>query len=135
MSTVTFAGFSRVNGVLKFRTACDAKRIKQLEKLGDTNVDIDKLPMPMDKNQAVKYVLTNLGRFQVDAKEAESVLTNLIKDENPFVKPAKKAVKVAKIPTKVVVKTQRPVKVVASVAKTPRSPAEARKQFIEANFG
>jgi len=62
-----------------------------LIKLGDTEVDIDKLPMPMDKNEAVKYVLANLGRFQVNAIEAEALLTGLVKDENPFAKP--KAVK------------------------------------------
>jgi len=87
MALITFAGFSRVDGVLKFRTACDSKRIAQLIKLGDTEVDIDKLPLPMDKNEAVKYVLANIGRFQVDAKEAEALLTGLVKDENPFVKP------------------------------------------------
>jgi hypothetical protein len=87
MALITFAGFSRVNGVLKFRTACDSKRMAQLIKLGDTEVDMDKLPLPMDKNEAVKYVLTNIGRFQVDAKEAEALLSGLVKDENPFVKP------------------------------------------------
>ena len=87
MALITFAGFSRVNGVLKFRTACDAKRIKQLEKLGDTEVDIDKLPLPMFKNEAVKYVLDNIGRFQVNATEAEALLSTLVKDENPVVKP------------------------------------------------
>jgi hypothetical protein len=128
MSTVTYAGFSRVNGVLKFRTACDAKRIKQLEKLGDTDVDLDKLPMPMDKNQAVKYVLTNLGRFQVNAKEAESVLTNLVKDENPFKAPKKP---VAKKPQKTVV-VKGPKLVVANVADKPSSPEQAAK--IRAEF-
>jgi len=136
MSTVTFAGFSRVNGVLKFRTANDVNRINQLRKLGDTNVTILALDSAMSKNAAAKFVLTNLasGAYMVDTVEAESVLANLIKDENPFAKPAKKAVKVTKTPAKVVVKTQRPAKV-TSVAKTPRTPAEGRKQFIEANFG
>ena len=134
MSTVTFAGFSRTNGVLKFRTANDVNRINLLRKLGDTDVVILALDSAMSKNAAAKFVLTNLasGAYMVDTVEAESVLTNLIKDENPFAKPAKKAVKA---PAKVVVKMQQPVKVVARVAKTPRTPAEARKQFIEANFG
>jgi hypothetical protein len=136
MSTVLFAGFSRVGGVLKFRTANDVKRIDQLRKLGDTDVVILALDSAMSKNAAAKFVLANLasGAYMVDTVEAESVLTNLIKDENPFAKPAKKAVKIAKTPAKVVVKMQQPAKV-TSVAKTPRSPAEGRKQFIEANFG
>jgi len=82
MALITFAGFSRVNGVLKFRTACDAKRIKQLEKLGDTEVDIDKLPLPMFKNEAVKYVFDNIGRFQVNATEAEALLSTLVKERD-----------------------------------------------------
>ena len=137
MSTVLFAGFSRVNGVLKFRTANDVNRINQLRKLGDTNVTILALDSAMSKNAAARFVLANLasGAYMVDTVEAESVLANLIKDENPLAKPAKTAVKVTKTPAKVVVKMQRPVKVTASVAKTPRSPAEARRQFIEANFG
>ena len=137
MSTVLFAGFSRTNGVLKFRTANDVNRINLLRKLGDTNVTILALDSAMSKNDAAKFVLTNLasGAYMVDIKEAELVLTNTIKDENPFAKPAKTTVKAVKTPAKVVVKMQRPVKVVASVAKTPRTPAEARKQFIEANFG
>jgi len=137
MSTVTFAGFSRTNGVLKFRTANDVNRINLLRKLGDTDVVILALDSAMSKNAAAKFVLANLasGAYMVDTVEAESVLTNLIKDENPFAKPAKKAVKVTKTPAKVVVKMQRPAKVTAGVAKPPRTPAEARKQFIEANFG
>lgn len=128
MALITYAGFSRVDGVLKFRTACDAKRIKQLEKLGDTDIDIDKLPLPMDKNEAVKYVLTNLGRFQVNTKEAELVLTNLVKDENPFKAPKKT---VAKKPQKTVV-VKSPKLVVANVADKPFSPEQAAK--IRAEF-
>ena len=137
MSTVTFAGFSRVNGALKFRTANDVKRIDQLRKLGDTDVVILALDFAMSKNAAAKFVLANLasGAYMVDSVEAESVLTNLIKDENPFTKPAKPTVKTVKTPKKVVVKMQQPVKVVARVAKAPQNPAEARKQFIQANFG
>ena len=144
MSTVIFAGFSRVNGALKFRTANDVKRIDQLRKLGDTDVVILALDSAMSKNDAARFVLANLasGAYMVDSVEAESVLTDLIKDENPFKKPTVKTVKtpkkvVVKVqqPKKVVVKVQQAVKVVARVAKAPQNPAEARKQFIDANFG
>ena len=89
MSTVSFAGFSRVNGALKFRTANDTKRIDQLRKLGDTDVVILALPSAMTKNDAAKFVLANLagGEYFVDVAEAEALLTSTIKDENPFAKP------------------------------------------------
>jgi hypothetical protein len=84
MSTVSFAGFSRLNGALKFRTANDVKRIDQLRKLGDTDVVILQLPNDMTKNEAVKYVLTNLAVSypDYDTTEAETLLQSLIKDEN-----------------------------------------------------
>jgi hypothetical protein len=93
MSTVQFAGFSRLNGVLKFRTANEISRAQQLAKLGDTDVSMAILPNPMTKNDAAKYVLTNLAISYpaVNQTEAQLVLTNLIKDENPFAKVKKTA--------------------------------------------
>lgn len=95
MSTVQFAGFSRLQGELKFRTANDTKRINQLRKLGDTDVVILQLPSDMIKNEAAKYVLANLAISypDFDTAEAETLLTSIIRDENPFAK-AKKTVTV-----------------------------------------
>ena len=95
MSTVQFAGFSRMNGVLKFRTANEISRAQQLAKLGDTDISMAILPNPMTKNDAAKYVLTNLAISypKFNTPEATGLLTSLIKDENPF---AKKSVKVTK---------------------------------------
>jgi hypothetical protein len=89
MSTVQFAGFSRLNGELKFRTANEVSRAQQLAKLGDVNICMSILPNPMTKNDAAKYVLTNLAISypRVDQAEAAKVLTGLIRDENPFAKP------------------------------------------------
>jgi hypothetical protein len=129
MSTVTYAGFSRVNGVLKFRTANNTKRIDQLAKLGDTNVFLRPLGSAMSKNEAAKYVLSKVEDFNVNVKEAELVLTDLIKDENPFKKPVKKTVVVKKPQAKAI------AFVAKTVGKKPRTPAEARKQFIQTNFG
>ena len=102
MSTVTYAGFSRVAGVLKFRTANDTKRIDQLVKLGDTNVFLRPLGSAMSKNDAAKYVLGQVEDFNVNVAEANTLLTGLIKDENPFVKPkaVKKVVKQAVVVAK-----------------------------------
>ena len=82
MSTVKFAGFSRLQGALKFRTANDTKRINQLRKLGDTDVVILELPEEMSKNDAAKFVLNNLNLgYMVDVAEATELLTGLIGDK------------------------------------------------------
>ena len=82
MSTVKFAGFSRLQGALKFRTANDTKRINQLRKLGDTDVFILELPVEMTKNDAAKHVLNNLNLgYMVDVAEATELLTGLISDK------------------------------------------------------
>jgi hypothetical protein len=82
MSTVKFAGFSRLQGALKFRTANDTKRINQLRKLGDTDVVILELPEEMTKNDAAKHVLNNLNLgYMVDVAEATELLTGLISDK------------------------------------------------------
>ena len=82
MSTVKFAGFSRLQGALKFRTANDTKRINQLRKLGDTDVVILELPEEMSKNDAAKFVLNNLNLgYMVDVTEATELLTGVISDK------------------------------------------------------
>ena len=108
MSTVQFAGFSRLQGELKFRTANDTKRINQLRKLGDTDVVILQLPSDMSKNEAAKYVLANLAISYSDfvTAEAETLLTSIIRDENLFAK-AKKTV---------TVKTARKIKITKRAA-------------------
>lgn len=134
MSTVKFAGFSYSAGVLKFRTANDVKRIDQLRKLGDVNVVILALPNEMSKNDAAKFVLTNLdsGAYFVDAKEAEAVLTAAIKDENPFAKP--KAAK--KVKTVVAKKARLILSPTVSVGAddapyTPKQAAKIRAEFMK----
>jgi hypothetical protein len=84
---ISFAGYSRVAGELKFRTATDEKRIEQLAKLGDTDINIVKLAQPVaTKNEAVKAVIQLYGNAEA---EVTAFLTTLVKDENPFAKPAK----------------------------------------------
>ena len=133
MTTVQFAGFSRVAGVLKFRTANDMARAEQLAKLGDTDISMALLPNPMTKNDAAKYVLTNLAvsypRF--NTSEATRLLTGLIKDENPFAKP--KAPKKVKT---VVAKKARLVIGSTSVGAddapyTPKQAAKIRAEFMK----
>jgi len=80
MSTVQFAGFSRLNGELKFRTANDTKRINQLRKLGDTDVVILQLPTDMSKTEAAEYVLNNLAisYTDFDTAEARDLLASMV---------------------------------------------------------
>lgn len=106
MSLVTFAGFSRTAGVLKFRAASDAKRSEVLVKLGDTDVNLVALPNAMSKDEAKTYVLSILASFAVDTSEARLVLTD----------SAPKAPRAAKTTTKVV--KSRTVKVTKSQADT-----------------
>lgn len=133
MSTVQFAGFSRVDGALKFRTANDISRAQQLAKLGDTDISIAILPNPMTKNEAAKYVLTNLAISypKFNNPEATGLLTGLIKDENPFAKP-KKASKPR------TVKVTKPRLIIGSVSVgaddapyTPKQAAKIRAEFMK----
>jgi len=91
MTTVSFAGFSRLQGELKFRTANNVNRINQLRKLGDTDVVILQLPSDMTKNEAAKYVLVNLTASypDFDTTEATALLEGLIRDENSVARPKK----------------------------------------------
>ena len=99
---ITFAGTSRVAGVLKFRTATDQKRIAQLAKLNDTEINLVELQPPaFGKADAVKALLA-MGFGEGDAEVTE-LLTGMVKDENPFVKPVK-----AKAKKEVVVKVKAP---------------------------
>jgi hypothetical protein len=96
---ITFAGTSRVAGVLKFRTATDKKRIAQLVKLNDTDINLVELQPPVfDKQGALKALLA-MGFGEGDA-EVTAFLTAQVKDENPFAK-APKAKKEVSVKVKV----------------------------------
>ena len=94
---INFVGYSRVAGELKFRTATDEKRIEQLAKLGDTDINMVALPEAMTKSSAAKWALT--AEFFTQSSECGqdvfSLFTANAKDENPFTAPkAKKEVTV-----------------------------------------
>ena len=94
---INFVGYSRVADQLKFRTATDEKRIEQLAKLGDTDINMVALPQAMTKSSAAKWALT--AEFFTQSSECGqdvfSLFTANAKDENPFKAPkAKKEVTV-----------------------------------------
>jgi hypothetical protein len=136
MSTVRFAGFSRTAGVLRFRTANEPSRAQALAKLGDTDIDMIILPTELTKNEAAKFVLTNLDRYTVDRAEAEALLTGLIKDENPFAGNKKPRVpaksKPARAPKKTVTATNLIIKSVEDDAPlSPKQAAKVRAEFMK----
>ena len=84
---ISFAGVSRVNGVLKFRTADNPARITQLQKLGDTEVEMRFLNVPMTKPEAAKRLIST--GFANDREDVLALLVSIAKDDNPFAKPKK----------------------------------------------
>ena len=126
---ISYVGFSRVAGELKFRTAGNEARVFQLEKLGDTDVTMMLLPKEMTKNEAAKFALTNF--FKPVSAEVEALFAANAKDENPFAKPAK----VAK-PKTVVAKKARLIVGTATVSAddapyTPKQAAKIRAEFMK----
>ena len=104
---ISFVGYSRVAGELKFRTATDEKRIEQLAKLGDTDVNMVALPEAMTKSAAAKWALTAefFTRSTECGQDVFSLFTANAKDENPFT--AVKAKKEVKVRVKVAKPTKR----------------------------
>jgi hypothetical protein len=131
MSTVQFAGFSRTNGALKFRTANELGRADQLRKLGDTDVTMFILPSAMTKNEAAKYVLTNLAISYptFNNSEAETLLNGLIKDENTVAKPKKLTVK--KTPTVKAKNLKISPTTVEEHSFSPKEAARIRAEFMK----
>ena len=58
MSLFTVAGVSNNKGVIKVRFCSDkVLRIKNLQKQGDTDIDLIELPKPMTKPEACQFLL------------------------------------------------------------------------------
>ena len=79
---ISFAGVSRVAGVLKFRTAQNAARITQLQKLGDTDVEMRFLNIEMTKAEAAKRLIAT--GFANDREDVLALLVSVANDDNPF---------------------------------------------------
>lgn len=69
MSKFTVAGVSVCKGDVKVRFCSDlVLRVKNLQKQGDTDIQLVELPEPMDKWHACEYLL-NSGQFTKYATE------------------------------------------------------------------
>jgi hypothetical protein len=64
--TIYFAGVSRVAGELKFRTAADDKRMAQLVKLGDTDVEMINLSAETKAEAAQELLNRNFANGRTD---------------------------------------------------------------------
>lgn len=64
--TIYFAGVSRVAGELKFRTAADDKRMAQLIKLGDTDVEMINLSAETKEAAAKELLSRNFANGRAD---------------------------------------------------------------------
>jgi hypothetical protein len=63
---IYFAGVSRVAGELKFRTAADDKRMAQLVKLGDTDVEMINLKAETKEEAAKELLSRNFANGRAD---------------------------------------------------------------------
>ena len=128
---ISFAGVSRVAGVLKFRGAQNANRIDQLRKLGDTDVEMCFLNTEMTKSEAAKRLIAT--NFANGRQDIEALLVSVANDDNPF-KPAKKA-RTVKVKATEQVKVSRGVfgKVYPEISMTPKQAERIRNEFNAKN--
>jgi DNA-binding protein len=122
---ISFAGVSRVNGVLKFRTADSPARITQLQKLGDTEVEMRFLNIHMTKSEAAKRLIST--GFANDREDVLALLISVANDDNPFAKPKARTVKVKAKGVKI----SKAVAEADDVKLTPKQAAKIRAEFNE----
>jgi hypothetical protein len=122
---ISFAGVSRVNGVLKFRTADSPARITQLQKLGDTEVEMRFLNVAMTKSEAAKRLIST--GFANDREDVLALLVSVANDDNPFAKPKTGTVKVKARKVKV----SKIATETDDVRLTPKQAARVRAEFCE----
>lgn len=73
MSTFTVAGVSIHKGTVKVRFCSDlVLRVKNLQKQGDTDIQLVELPNPMSKVEACQFLLDS-GQFTKFASDIEEI--------------------------------------------------------------
>ena len=121
---IVFAGYSRTPaGTMKFRTATNIARVRQLEKFGE-EVYMIQIAAVSTKSAAAKELL-RLDHAR-GVKELEQFYSAQVGDENPFRKSATVRVKAAS-------KSAPKQAVDSSAADAPLTAAEARKIRAEFN--
>ena len=122
---IYFAGVSRVNGELKFRTAASPARFQQLGKLGDTNVEMVNVNCET-KSQAAKELLSR--NFANGRADIEALLVKVASDDNPFARPKK--ARTVKVKLKGV-KISKATAEADDIKLTPKQAAKIRAEFNE----
>ena len=121
---IVFAGYSRLaSGAMKFRTATNIARVRQLEKFGEAVYMIQIAPVST-KSAAAKELLRLDHARGVD--ELEQFYSAQVRDENPFKKSGTVSVKSAQ-------KTAPKQAVNTPAEDAPLTAAEARKIRAEFN--
>ena len=115
MSVFTHAGVSRLNGEFKVRFANDALRVKVLSKNGHKDIDMIELKEPMNKEDAIAYLMS------IDFATQNGV-TNAEVEAALFEAIDKRAVKPAKAPK--AVKAKPTMESIKAKAVTPKVTAE-----------
>ena len=84
--SIRFAGYSRLaSGAMKFRTATNIARVRQLEKFGDEVYMIQIAPVSTKSAAAKELVRLDHARGVADLEQFYSAQ---VRDENPFKKSA-----------------------------------------------
>lgn len=95
MATFTVAGVSNNKGTVKVRFCSEfVLRVKNLQKQGDTDINLVELPNPMTKVEACNFLLTR-EEFKVYASEINEILGKKQLKETvkaPIIKAVKKEV-------------------------------------------
>jgi hypothetical protein len=119
---IYFAGVSRVNGELKFRTAASPARFQQLGKLGDTDVEMVNVRVDSKSAAAKELLARNFANGRADI---EALLVSIAADDNPFVKPRARTVKVRAKGIKI----SKASAEADDVKLTPKQAARVREEF------
>lgn len=121
---IVFAGYSRLaSGAMKFRTATNIARVRQLEKFGEEVYMIQIAPV-QTKSAAAKELL-RLDHAR-GVTELEQFYSAQVRDENPFKKSGTVRVKSES-------KTAPKQAVITTAEDAPLTAAEARKIRAEFN--
>lgn len=115
MNSFTHAGVSKLNGKFKVRYANDAVRVKVLAKNGHTDIDLIELKTPMDKEDALAYLMsidfangnTEIQaalEAEIDKRSVPAKAASKDKPKKEAKKPKKEAVPAKKVAAKAVAK-------------------------------
>ena len=122
---IIYAGYSTLNGKLKFRTATTEGRVHQLART-DSDLHMTEIQPCATKAQAAKQLLAM--DYAKGNAEVEQLFTYKTLDENPFALSKKKTTVVVKVPTQFAVKTQG-ARVEVSEKMTAKEAAKIRDEF------